>query len=82
MKNRVEHFRDDIRRVFGNEMGEQLQFVEVCEISEYGTIPDRKRYRELFPHNGDVLFENDYQDRLQPMNFQESGKLRAEFVAP
>ena len=61
MKNRVEHFRDDIRRFFGREIGEQLQFVEVCEISEYGTIPDRKRYRELFPQNGHALVGNDYQ---------------------
>lgn len=80
MKNRVEHFRDDIRRVFGNEMGEQLQFVEVCEISEYGTIPDRKRYRELFPHNGDVLLGNDYHDHLQAPIYQQSGKRPAPHV--
>lgn len=75
MQNRVEHFRDDICRFFGKEMGEQLQFVEVCEISEYGTIPDRKRYRELFPHNGDVTLGDDYRDHLQTLNHQQLGKL-------
>jgi LmbE family N-acetylglucosaminyl deacetylase len=80
MKNRVAHFRDDIRRFFGQEMGEQLQFVEVCEISEYGTIPDRRRYRELFPQNGDVLLGNDYHDHLHPLNRQQSGKLPASHI--
>jgi hypothetical protein len=52
MKPRADHFRDDLQRVFGTERGDQMQFVEVFEISEYGTIPDSRRRRELFPRNG------------------------------
>lgn len=46
---RAEHFREDFINVFGSEKGNDIEFVEVFEISEYGAVPDTATRRKLFP---------------------------------
>ena len=46
---RAKHFRDDLINFFGSEKGREIEFVEVFEISEYGTVPDASMRRKLFP---------------------------------
>ena len=46
---RADHFREDLIRTFGAENGSKIGFVEVFEISEYGTVPDASARGKLFP---------------------------------
>ena len=73
MKPRADHFRNDLQRVFGTECGDQMHFVEVFEISEYGTIPDSQRRRELFPHNGATEANGTASSHLNQLHDQLAG---------
>ncbi len=46
---RANHFRDDLINAFGDKEGNEIEFVEVFEISEYGAVPNTSQRRELFP---------------------------------
>ena len=46
---RAEHFREELLTTFGSDKGNDIEFVEVFEISEYGTVPDASTRRKLFP---------------------------------
>ena len=46
---RANHFREELLTAFGSEKGNDIEFVEVFEISEYGTIPDASTRCKLFP---------------------------------
>jgi len=46
---RTTHFRDEIFSIFGDNVGSEIKFAEVFEISEYGSAADSQRLAELFP---------------------------------
>ena len=52
MQLRLDHFHSELLQEFGDRLNEEVKFVEVFEIGEYGTVPDRLRRRELFPRAG------------------------------
>jgi len=49
MLPRAERYRDDLIAAFGPERGNQIEFCEVYEISQYAAAADLARRRELFP---------------------------------
>ena len=56
MQLRLDHFEDELQQEFGARMNDEVKFVEVFEIGEYGTVPDSQRRSELFPRGvGEVV---------------------------
>ncbi len=48
-KGVADRFRESLVRWYGEERGRAVRTAETVMISEYGTVPDQKRLRELFP---------------------------------
>ena len=46
---RQDHFREELRSIFGDDVGGNIRLVEFFEISEYGSPANRGRLAELFP---------------------------------
>ena len=44
-----DHFREELQTIFGDDMGSSIRFVELFEISEYGSPANPSRLRDLFP---------------------------------
>jgi LmbE family N-acetylglucosaminyl deacetylase len=44
-----DHFREELQTIFGNDVGGSIRFVELFEISEYGSPANQSRLRDLFP---------------------------------
>jgi len=49
MYPRAGHFREELIQKFGEEKGNEIEFIEAYEISEYGEQPSSSKRRELFP---------------------------------
>lgn len=46
---KADHFREELRSIFGEDVGNHIRFVELFEISEYGSPANQSRLAELFP---------------------------------
>jgi LmbE family N-acetylglucosaminyl deacetylase len=46
---KAEHFREELQSIFGDDAGNSIRFVELFEISEYGSPANQSRLTELFP---------------------------------
>ena len=46
---KADHFREELRSIFGDDVGSNIRFIEFFEISEYGSPANRGRLAELFP---------------------------------
>jgi N-acetylglucosamine malate deacetylase 1 len=44
-----EHFREELQTIFRDDVGSSIRFVELFEISEYGSSTNPSRLRDLFP---------------------------------
>ena len=47
---RADRFRAALMETYGARRGQEIEFAEIFEISEYGTQPDAERLRMLFPN--------------------------------